>query len=99
MNRTYTREFKQDALNYVETHRDSMDLHKIADNLGVPYHTLYGWIKDKRRIEREAAAKESSTTPKTLEEMERENERLRRELRDSQDALAILKKAISILND
>ena len=99
MNRTYTREFRQDALNYVDAHRDSMDMHKIADNLGVPYHTLYGWLKERRRTEREAAAKEASVTPKTLEEMEKENERLRRELRDSQDALAILKKAISILND
>lgn len=99
MNRTYTREFKQDALNYVDEHSGSMDLHKIAENLGVPYHTLYGWIKDRRRLEREAVAKAASTTPKTVEEMEKENERLRRELRDTQDALAILKKAISILND
>lgn len=99
MNRTYTREFREDALNYVDTHKDNMDLHKIAENLNVPYHTLYGWIKDRRKTHREAAAKAASLTPKSVEEMERENERLRRELRDTQDALAILKKAISILND
>ena len=36
---------------------------------------------------------------RTAEELERENARLRRELRDKEDALEILKKAIGILND
>ena len=99
MNRTYTHEFRKDALDYVDTHRDTMDLHKIAENLGVPYHTLYGWIKERRKEKRETAAKVASTTPQYVEEMEKENERLRRELRDTQDTLEILKKAISILND
>ena len=41
MSRSYTPEFKKDALRYVKEHKGSSDLHTIADNLGVPYHTLY----------------------------------------------------------
>ena len=41
MSRSYTPEFKKDALRYVKEHKGSSELHTIADNLGVPYHTLY----------------------------------------------------------
>lgn len=99
MSRSYTPEFKKDALRYVREHKGEIDLHTIANNLGVPYHTLYGWIKDERRIQRMAVAEAAGVSPKTVEELERENARLRRELRDSQDAVEILKKTISILND
>ena len=99
MSRSYTPEFKKDALRYVKEHKGSSDLHTIADNLGVPYHTLYGWIKDERRIQRLSSAEKVEAEPRTAEELERENARLRRELRDKEDALEILKKAIGILND
>lgn len=99
MSRSYTPEFKKDALRYVKEHKGSSDLHTIADNLGVPYHTLYGWIKDERRIQRLSSAKKAEAEPRSAAELERENARLRRELRDKEDALEILKKAIGILND
>lgn len=99
MSRSYTPEFKKDALRYVKEHKGSSDLHTIAANLGVPYHTLYGWIKDERRIQRLSSAEKSEAEPRSAEELERENARLRRELRDKEDALEILKKAIGILND
>ena len=51
MARKYTPEFKADAIRYFEDHPD-MDNHKKAEYLGVPYHTLYGWIKEHRRKER-----------------------------------------------
>ena len=59
MSRSYTPEFKKDALRYVKEHKGSSDLHTIADNLGVPYHTLYGWIKDERRIQRLSSAEKA----------------------------------------
>lgn len=55
MARKYTPEFKADAIRYFEDHPD-MDNHKKAEYLGVPYHTLYGWIKEHRRKERAGEA-------------------------------------------
>ncbi len=92
--RRYTNDFKQDAIKYVEDHPD-MPLHQIADYLGMPKDTLYGWIKTHRRKLRNGEANPSSP----LTEEEKEIARLKRENRDLQDALEVLKKAISILND
>ena len=44
MSKTYSTEFKQDAIRYVETHPE-LTMKIAADNLGVPKDTLYGWIK------------------------------------------------------
>lgn len=94
MARTYTAEFKRDAIRYVTEHKELTN-HEAADNLGVPYHTLYGWIKEERRKNRPEAYDEKGN----LSDLEKENLRLQRELRDAKDALEILKKAISILGD
>jgi len=99
MSRSYTPEFKKDALRYVKEHKGIIDLHTIADNLGTPYHTLYGWIREERWKQRLSSAERAEVEPRSPEELERENARLKRELRDKEDALEILKKAISILND
>ena len=92
--RRYTDDFKNDAIQYVETHPD-MTIQQTADYLGIPKDTLYGWIKAYRRKLRNG--EESFSGP--LTDTEKELARLRRENRDLQDALAVLKKAISILND
>ena len=92
--RRYTDDFKKDAVQYVEAH-PGMTLQQAADYLGTPKETLYGWVKAHRRKLRDGEA--APTGP--LTDTERELARLRRENRDLQDALAILKKAISILND
>ena len=95
MARSYTPEFRKDALRYLKEHKE-LTQHQVADNLGVPYHTLYGWLKDSRRKERAEAYDEKTGN---LSELEKENLRLQRELRDAKDAIEILKKAISILDD
>ena len=92
--RRYTDDFKNDAVQYVEAHPD-MTLQQAADYLGMPKETLYGWVKAHRRQLRDGDA--APTGP--LTDTEKELARLRRENRDLQDALAVLKKAISILND
>lgn len=94
-NRTYTAEFKRDALKYAEDH-PNLTNHEIAEYLGVPYHTLYGWIKADRRKQR---AGNGEPIKGNLTDEEKEIIRLKKELRDTQDALEILKKAISILGD
>ena len=92
--RRYTKDFKQDAIKYVEEHPD-ITMQQAAEYLGMPKETLYGWVKAYRRKLRDGDA--SITGPMTDEE--KELARLRRENRDLKDALEVLKKAISILND
>ena len=94
MARTYTAEFKRDAVRYTKEHPELTN-HEAAENLGVPYHTLYGWIKEERRKNRPEAYDDEGN----LSDLEKENLRLQRELRNAKDALEILKKAISILGD
>jgi len=94
-NRKYTDDFKKDAIQYYESHPE-LGLGKAAEHLSIPKETLYGWIKIHRR-QTQGCEDASSSTPMT--ETEKELARLRRENRDLQDALAVLKKAISILND
>ena len=94
MARSYSSEFKEDAVRYVKDHPE-LTQHEAANNLGIPYHTLYGWLKDDRRKSRPEAYGERGN----LSDLEKENIRLQRELRDAKDALEILKKAISILGD
>ncbi len=95
MARHYTPEFKADAIRYFEDHPE-MDNRQKAEYLDVPYHTLYGWVKEHRRKQR---AGDSEPVKGNLTAEEKEILRLKKENRELQDALEILKKAISILGD
>lgn len=90
--KTYTEEFKKDAIQYKKDHPE-VTHREAAKNLGVPYDTYYGWVMRERRN----SSPESFNESGTLSDVEKENQRLQRELRDTKDALEILKKAISIL--
>lgn len=92
--RHYTDDFKRDAIQYVESHPE-MTMEQAAQYLGMPKETLYGWVKACRRKQRGI----DSTPASPMTDEEKELARLRRENRDLQDALEVLKKAISILND
>lgn len=95
MPKKYSDEFKKDALKYIEDHPE-LDKRVCAEYLGVPYDTLYGWYKRSRR---EKSQTDIDIKSSGLSDLEKENIRLRRELRDTQDALDVLKKAISILGE
>ena len=94
--RRYSSDFKHDAVQYVESHPD-LSMQDAADNPGMPKETLYGWVKAYRRKLR--AGGESEPINGNLTDDEKEIIRLKHELKDTQDALEILKKAISILGD
>lgn len=94
MARYYSKEFKQDALRYKDEHPE-MKYKEVAEKLGVPFGTFYGWVKQERKKECPDAYDEKGNQT----EEEKEILRLRRELRDTKDALEILKKAINILGD
>ena len=90
----YSEDFKNDAIKYVEDHPDML-LQHAAEHLGIPSGTLNNWVRKYRR-----SLSDENADPRTpLSEVEKENIRLNRKVRDLEDALAILKKAIGILND
>ena len=88
----HDKQFKLDTVQYYQDHKD-LGVHGCAENLGIGYSTLTKWLKNFR---------ESGDIPvrgsgNYASDEQKEIARLRRELRDAQDALDVLKKAINIL--
>jgi transposase len=94
MAKHYDKQFKLDAVQYYENHRD-IGLQGCANNLGIAQQTLSRWKKE--FIESSDIASRGSGNFSSEEA--KEIARLKRELRDTQDALDVLKKAISILGE
>ena len=91
----HSQQFKEDAVRYVKEHPD-ITLEECAKNLGIGLSTLSRWRKQ--------YADNNGTVPTRgsgnyASDEAKEIARLKRELRTAQDALEVLKKAISILND
>lgn len=92
MAKQYDKQFKLDAIQYYEAHKD-LGLIGCAANLGISQQSLSRWKKELEEdgeIECRGSGNYSSDD-------EKEIARLKRELRDTKDALDVLKKAISIL--
>lgn len=91
----HTKQFKLDAVNYRKEHPDLTQV-ECAKNLGIGTSTLARWetqFKDNDGdIPTRGSGNYSSDEAKEIA-------RLKRELRDAQDALDVLKKAISILGN
>jgi transposase len=90
MTKTYSEEFKQDAVRLVET--SGKPKTQVTRDLGISESALYRWLKEY------GAGQSQSTTGngQSVKDLEAELKRLRREnevLREERD---ILKKAISI---
>jgi len=95
MSRQFTKEFKEDAVRYYLDHKD-LGLTACAKNLGTSKATLCTWTKEATANNGEVPTRGSGNYQS---DEAKENARLRKELRDTQDALEILKKAISILGN
>ena len=89
----YTEDFKKDAVRYWKEHPEN-GINKCAKNLGISKSALSTWGKIYE--ENEGAAPTRGRGNYESDEA-KENARLRKELRDTQEALEILKKAIGIL--
>lgn len=89
----YTQQFKEDAVKYKEEHPD-LTLKEVCSNLGVSESALKSWIKLAQ--EQDGAIITRGSGNYSSDEA-KEIARLQRELRDTKDALEILKKAIGIL--
>ena len=95
MNKQYTKEFKEDAVRYYLEHKD-LGLAVCAKNLGTSRTAISVWAKESREHNGEVSTRGSGNYQS---DEVKENARLRKELRYAQDALEILKKAISILGN
>jgi len=90
----YSAEFKQDAVNYY--HTSGKNLEQAAGDLKVSKSALSKWVASAKKNDGTVNHRGSGNYSS---DAEKEIARLKKELRDSKDALDILKKAISILND
>ena len=89
----FTDEFKQGVVQYVINHPDESKV-SIAKRFGVADSIIHKWMKDSAKnngtIVSRGSANFSSDEAKEIA-------RLRKELKDTQDALDVLKKASGIL--
>ena len=92
MAKYYDKQFKLDAVQYFLDHKD-LGLQGCASNLGISQQTLSRWKKELQ----ETGDIECRGSGNFSSDEEKEIAKLKRELRDTQDALDVLKKAISIL--
>ncbi len=89
----HTKQFKLDAINYRKEHPDLTQV-ECAKNLGIGTSTLAKWEAQFREHDGDIPVRGSGNYES---DEQKEIARLKRELRDAQDALDVLKKAIGIL--
>ena len=92
-NKQHDKQFKQDAVQYVYEHPDLTQT-ECAKNLGISITTLTRWLAQYREHDGDIPVRGSGNYES---DEQKEIARLKRELRDAQDALDVLKKAIGIL--
>ena len=85
----YDRLFKLQAIDL----SDEIGVKKAAEQLGIPYHTLYDWRKSRNRYS-DTAFIGSGNKYVPTDEKDRKIMELERELRESQRANEILKEAL-----
>ena len=94
MAKHFDKQFKLDAIRYYHDHKD-LGLIGCASNLGISQQSLSRWqkeLKESGDLECRGSGNYSSDEAKEIA-------RLKRKLRDTEDALDVLKKAISILGE
>jgi transposase len=95
MSKQFDKKFKEDAVRYYFEHKD-LGLKGCSEKLGISRTALSVWAKAVKENNGEVPTRGSGNYES---DEAKENARLRRELRDTQDALEILKKAIGILGN
>lgn len=92
-NKQHDKQFKLDAVQYVKEHPDLTQT-ECAKNLGISITTLTRWLSQFKEHDGDIPVRGSGNYQS---DEQKEIARLKRELRDTQDALDVLKKAIGIL--
>ncbi len=93
-NKRYSKEFKQDSVNYY--YSSGKSIKESASDLNISPSGLSGWINSAKSNEGVVNHRGSGNHGS---DAEKEIARLKKELRDKEDALDIFKKAIGILNE
>ncbi len=93
-NRSYDKEFKLDCIKYYVDHPE-LSQGEAARNLGVPEQILNRWIVNSKKQGEDAFRGSGNFAS----DKDKEIARLQRELRNANDAISILKKAIGILGE
>jgi transposase len=88
-NRQYTDEFKVEAVRLGE----SIGGNQAAKRLGIPESSLWNWIRRSRVGKLKAAEGAATPAKRSVNELEAENARLRKELASAKLDLEIVKKA------
>lgn len=91
----YSQQFKEDAVQYRLAH-PKLSLHKATKNLGISESAMKNWMKAAKEHEGSVPTRGSGNY---ISDEAKEIARLQRELRDTKDALEVLKKAIGILGN
>lgn len=86
-------EFKQGVVDYVLQHPEESKL-SVAKKFGIANSTIHKWMKDAKNNDNKI---ESRGSGNFASDEAKEIARLKKELKDTQDALEVLKKAIGIL--
>ena len=89
----HDKQFKLDALKYVQEHPD-LTQEECCKNLGIGLSTLSRWKSQFNQNDGDIPVRGSGNYSS---DEAKEIARLKKELRDAQDALDVLKKAIGIL--
>ena len=93
MAKYYDKEFKDNDLKYREDN-PHLTVAAVCRNLGISTPTFYNWQKSAQKNDGEVLHRGSGNFES---DEAKEIARLEKELKDSQDALTILKKAMGIL--
>lgn len=93
MAKRYSQQFKDDAVQYRKNHPE-LTLQDTASHLNVSMSALKHWLSSANQNNGTVVSRGSGNYSS---DEAKENARLRRQLRDAEDALEVLKKAISIL--
>lgn len=93
MSKKYDEKFKNDALEYRKNHPE-LSVSAVCRNLGISLPTYYLW---KKSAEENDGQVKHVGSGNYANDQEKEIAELKRELKNSQDALKILKKAMGIL--
>ena len=71
MSKRYSAQFKQEALNFVQTH-PSLGIATVAKQLGVAYSTLDNWLRQHRHSIGAAAASVLNTDQQRIRQLEKQ---------------------------
>lgn len=89
----FTDEFKQGVVEYAFHHPDESKV-SISRRFGISDSTVHKWMKEAQNNDNKIISRGSGNYSS---DEAKEIARLRKELKDTQDALEVLKKAIGIL--